>query len=116
MGGSIRRRIVNPALLEERQKCNFDRDEAKKVIYPPDLLAEFKMWEDLVKKHPEIKTSFKYYEKTREEKFKEWWERLRVIMGDEEHRHLITNNSRKKCKYFSWYFMFAGTNPMTLHM
>lgn len=52
MGGSIKRRIVNPALLEERQKCNFDQDEAKKVIYPPDQLAEFKVWEDLVKKHP----------------------------------------------------------------
>ena len=33
MGGSIKRRIVNPDLLEERAKCNFDREEAKKVMY-----------------------------------------------------------------------------------
>ena len=74
------------------------------------------MWEALVRKHPEIQTNFNYYEKTREERLKEWWERLRVILGDEEFRHLIINNSRKKSKFFHWYYMFAGTNPMTLHM
>lgn len=37
-------------------------------------------------------------------------------MADNEFRHLITNNSRKKCKFFNWYYLFAGTNPMTLHM
>ena len=46
----------------------------------------------------------------------EWWDRLKIIMADDEFRHMITNNSRKKSKYFSWYFMFVGTNPMTLHM
>ena len=70
----------------------------------------------MVKKHPEIKTSFKYYEKTREEKLKEWWERLQVIMADDEFQHLILKNSSKKCKNFHWYYLFAGTNPMTLHM
>ena len=74
------------------------------------------MFQDLVKKHPEIYSSPHYYEKTREDKFKEWWDRLTVIMADPEYRHLITNNSHKKCKYFQWYFLFAGTNPMTLHM
>ena len=80
------------------------------------MVAEIQLYEDLVKKYPYLKASFSYYEKTREEKFREWWDRLKVIMADDEFRHLITNNSRKKCKYFSWYFMFAGTNPMTLHM
>lgn len=36
LGGSIKRRIVNPELLEERAKCNFDQNEARKVIYPAD--------------------------------------------------------------------------------
>ena len=67
-------------------------------------------------KHPELKSTFKYYEKTREEKMKEWWERFRVIMADPEHNHLLTNNSRKKFKHFNWYYLFAGSQPMTLHM
>ena len=52
MGGSIKRRIVNPDLLEERAKCNFDRDEAKKVMYQAEMLAEIQFYEDLVKKYP----------------------------------------------------------------
>ena len=71
---------------------------------------------DLVKKHPEIASSIQFYEKTRHEKFQEWWDRYKVILADPEFRHLITNNSHKKCKYYSWYFGFAGTSPMTLHM
>lgn len=67
-------------------------------------------------KHPEVKSSLNYYEMSREDKFKEWWDRLKVIMADSEFRHLITNNSHKKCKYYNWFYMFAGTNPMTLHM
>lgn len=52
MGGSIKRKIVNPDLLEERAKCNFDRDEAFKVLYPEEQIAEFKLFHALVKKHP----------------------------------------------------------------
>ena len=37
-------------------------------------------------------------------------------MQDEEFRHLITNNAYKKSRYWHWYYHFAGTNPMTLHM
>ena len=41
---------------------------------------------------------------------------MRIVMADEEFRHLITGNSHKKCKYWNWFYMFPGTNPMTLHM
>ena len=116
LGGSIKRKIVNPDLAKERTLCSFDKEEAFKVLYSEDIRYEFKLFHDLIKKHPEIRTSPEYYEKTREEKMKEWWDRMRVVMADPEFNHLITNNSHKKCKYFSWYFMFVGTNPMTLHM
>ena len=53
---------------------------------------------------------------TREEKFVEWWDRLKVIMQDPEFKQIILTNSRKKSKYFNWFYMFGGTNPMTLHM
>lgn len=39
-----------------------------------------------------------------------------MVMGDPEYRHLILNNSHKKSKYMNWYYGFAGSNPMTLHM
>ena len=116
LGGSMKLGIVNPALAEERAKCNFDLDEAYKVLYTEDLRYEFNLYHALVKKHPEIHSTTRFYEMTREEKFKEWWERLRIIMADEEFRHMINHNSFKKCKYFNWFYQFAGNNPLALHM
>ena len=116
MGGSIKRKIVNPLLVAERQKCNFDQEEAYIKIFPSEMRQEIETNEALLKKHPEIMTSANFYEKTRAEKMKEWWARNRVIMSDPEFRHLITANSTKKSKYFSWYYLFAGSQPMTLHM
>ena len=69
-----------------------------------------------MRKHPELKSTPEFYERTREEKMKEWWERLRVVMADEELRYLITHNSFKKCKFYYWFYWFAGNNPMALHM
>ena len=33
MGGSIKRGIVNPDILEERAKCNFDKEEGYRTLY-----------------------------------------------------------------------------------
>ena len=36
MGGSIKRKIVNPLLIEERAKCTFDREEAYVTLFPEE--------------------------------------------------------------------------------
>jgi len=36
MGGSIKRKIVNPVLVRERERCTFDKAEAYKVLFPED--------------------------------------------------------------------------------
>ena len=36
LGGSVKRGIVNPDLLEERAKCNFDQSELKYYIFGTD--------------------------------------------------------------------------------
>ena len=116
MGGSIKRKIVNPLLVAERAKCDFDREEALRAVYNAEQRAEFELVGALLKKHPQLASNINYYEMTREEKMRVWWDRFRTIMGDQEFRHLLTNNSHKKSKYVNWYYMFAGSNPMTLHM
>ena len=116
MGGSVKRQITNPLLVKERSNINFDRQEAFEALYSPATRYEFDRIDALCKKHPEIVSGIEYYEMTREEKMKVWWERLRVIMADPDHRELITGNSYTKSKYYAWYFGFIGTNPMTLHM
>ena len=37
LGGSIKRKIVNPELIKERARCTFDRIEAQKVLIPADI-------------------------------------------------------------------------------
>ena len=104
LGGSIKRKIVNPLLVAEREKCNFNRQEAYEALYPADQRAEFKIFQDLVKKHPEIASQMEYYEMDRMEKMTEWWDRLKVIMSDREFRVILTEYYKKKSKYFHWFF------------
>ena len=54
------------------------------------------MFADLVKKHLETLADFDYFEMSREERMKVWWDRFRVIMAGEEFRLLIENNSHQK--------------------
>ena len=37
LGGSIKRKIVNPLLVSERAKCDFDMDEGKNTLYTKDM-------------------------------------------------------------------------------
>ena len=41
MGGSIKRKIVNPDLAEERSKCNFDKEQAYLLFYDEETRYEF---------------------------------------------------------------------------
>ena len=116
MGGSMKRKIVNPALLEERAKCTFDREEAYRVAYPAEQREEFAVYDALIKKYPNLASGFDYYEMSREEQLAVWWDRFRIIMADDEFRYLITGNSHKKCKYWNCFSMFPGVNPMSVHM
>ena len=65
LGGSVKRRIVNPDLLEERQKCNFDKEELKKFIYEQGSIKLVeKIWRFL-KQYPELNSSVEFYEMSR---------------------------------------------------
>jgi len=67
IGGSIKRQIVNPDLLEERAKATFDPDDIKKMIYLPGMLEFYKDFANDMRKNPEIIPSPEYFEMTREE-------------------------------------------------
>jgi hypothetical protein len=36
IGGSIKRQVVNPDLLEERAKCIFDPEDMNKILFVPE--------------------------------------------------------------------------------
>ena len=116
MGGSIKRKIMNPDLLEERAKCDFDQIEAYRTIFDENQRKEFDIYHRMVEKYPQITPGIDTYGKDRIERFQEWWERFALIMGDEEFNSLFTQNSRQVTGIMPWHYCFAGTNPMTYHL
>ena len=69
LGGSVKRGIVNPDLLEERAKCNFDQNELVEFMFGKQLVDYIREIYAYVSKHPEIQSGIDYYEMSREEKF-----------------------------------------------
>ena len=112
----MKRKIMNPDLLEERAKCDFDQIEAFRTLYDENQRNEFDLYYRMVEKYPQITPGVDTYSKDRIERFQEWWERFRVIMGDEEFRSCFTSNSKQNSGIMPWHYHFAGTNPMTYHM
>ena len=78
-GGSMKRKIVNPDLLEERAKLAFDKQDVSDVILDKKVESLYKEYaEDLIK-HPEYRATEEYYDMTRAEKMQSWWKRLALM-------------------------------------
>ena len=67
LGGSINRKIVNPDLQEERDKGLFDAEELANFFYGEERNKLANAFLDDIIAHPEWKSSFNYYDMTREE-------------------------------------------------
>lgn len=78
-GGSMKKQIVNPDLIEEREKCNFDKDEVAHIITVDSAIGHYEPYIELTKKHPELKSTEKFYCMTTEEQQRHWWEKLNMF-------------------------------------
>jgi len=116
LGGSVKRGIVNPDLLEERAKCNFNQREMVLFLFDEQPTEYIEKINKMIVEHPELQTGIEYYEMSREEKLKLWYRRYRIIMEDAEMSKLITDNSRKVNEHFNWSYLLPGLSPLTLHM
>ena len=66
LGGSIKRNIVNPDLIEEREKLAFDQKELELFMFGESMINEVQDMSNFMDKHPEAGDDFSYYEMTRE--------------------------------------------------
>ena len=66
-GGSIKRQVVNPDLVEERKKLAFDVSDVEKLLFVPEIHEKFKVVAKMVREHPELLPTHHYYDMTREE-------------------------------------------------
>ena len=71
----------------------------------------------MVKKYPQVMIpSLDYYEASRIDKFKNWWERIRCIREDPEFAYAMTRASElSNYKGTPWFFQFPGTYALTYH-
>ena len=112
LGGSIKYKVVDPGLQEERDACMFDKKELEEFMLGHKVRDEVHKLADIAKRHPDLFSNFEFYEMTREEQMEEWWRRYSKMV------HLMpevfTNNSKKTDTY-AWSYMFQGTSPLHLH-
>jgi hypothetical protein len=114
LGGSLKRGIVNPDLLDERKKCTFDQDELARFILTDYNYTFLKEMQALIKEHPDlIENSMDIYDMTRSEKMEVAWRRIHRLMLLKP--DLFLNNDPKRT--FRWDYNFVGstTSPVYLH-
>ena len=95
LGGSVKRGIVNPDLAEERARSQINSAELRQFLFSEKLINFILEVDQMQVDHPEIQSSIDYYEKSREEKFHEWWRRYGTILRSPKYRHLICDISKK---------------------
>ena len=109
LGGSWKRKIVNPDLLEERAKCTFDQTELNRLFF--DHADYIQQMNELVKEHPElIEGNMERYDMSREENFAFIWKRIKRTM-ELKPEVLVSDESSKP---FIYYFGDA-IGPLNLH-
>ena len=70
IGGSIKRKYVNPDLQQERDNCNFDQEEVEKAINVPGVREYYSKFAPIFEKYPQLKNPKEYVEMTRVEQQK----------------------------------------------
>jgi hypothetical protein len=109
LGGSIKRQVVNPDLLEERAKCIFDPEDMHKILYVPEI-NKFKQVVDDMRKYPELIPSHKYFELNREEQMEYDWKIIKRQAEINPKFYLTEQDSN-----FIAGTLNPGISPLTLH-
>ena len=116
LGGSVKRNIVNPDLIEERQKLNFDKRELLEFIISKEAADDIDELNHYIKMDPNLNTDIYYSAKSREEQHAAFW---KVAHAAYNHpvigrKHFI-NNSARNSLGFQWSYMLQSTSMLHLH-
>ena len=87
LGGSMKRNIVNPDLIDERAKLAFDRFELQKFTLGEWLYEKNKELDDFMNQNPELLGSAEDFEMTRDELIEHYWKKVKII--NEKGNHYI---------------------------
>ena len=88
MGGSIKNKIVNPDLLEERAKKAFDAEELEEFFLGTEYIDNLQNCIDDLVKYPGLNSDFTWYDLSREEKMEHWWKRYNMAAEIDRKKYL----------------------------
>ena len=92
--GSVKRGVVSPDLLEERAKCNFDKQELRTFVHGGQ--HRLSAWEDMMKigDDPDLANTLEFYDMTPHEMHENLWKRMNVVY--KKHKAKFFENSMFK--------------------
>lgn len=111
--GSVKNKIVNPDLVEERNKVTFNKEELEFFFLGQANMDRDREFHADIIKHPEMNSSFKFYDMTKEEKQEEWWKRINFLAGLDRKRYF---DESPKEKYGYWAKLHLGLPSVGLHL
>lgn len=112
--GSWKNKITASEFVEERARCDFDREELAKCLIGEETMGIINETMDDMRDHPEIASCPEYYEMDPAEKQKWWFKKLNYIWF---------NMPEKREKYFNpprslrmtWWWVHKGQSPCVYH-
>jgi|LauGreDrversion4_2_1035121.scaffolds.fasta_scaffold145775_3 hypothetical protein len=116
LGGSVKRNIVNPDMIEEREKCNFDKTEFAHFVLGKDTVDDIDLIYREIGKNPELTVGLDFYELDRNEKMMRLWQITNAVF---KHpvlgKRFIKENSKYKNLGFTWHYLFPAISVINLH-
>ena len=113
LSGSIKRKIVNPDLLEERAKKGIEVDELVRFVIGEDMYEKNKEALELFKKYPELRTQPEELEMTREELLGSYWKKIKLT--NEVAGEWFSQGTGMTNNFTNWGGKMIDMAPLTLH-
>lgn len=76
-----------------------------------DILDKFKYYGEDILKYPELKWNDKFFDFTREEAMRAWWEKLLMYYKIDREKYFY----QKNVGTYNYEYLHPGTGPLTVH-
>ena len=109
--GSWKNKVVASDLQEERDKCDFDMQEAKALTARHGKLQDAAAAVEVIDKHPALQNSHKFYDMTRAEKMKDWFRKTNYAYKLKKKEWFTDTRGGD----YSWSYALHGQSCFALH-
>jgi hypothetical protein len=108
--GSIKNKIVNTDLLEERANRDFDQTEMRNLLHDQEQMRFYDKVFDDMRDHPEIANTHKFYDMSREDQKSHLMKRAFLLYKLNKELYFYT----ARPDFNQWFFGHQGLSPLGL--